>query len=88
MPVASVVPLLSFDCCSFLRPAAGAGTKDLARTEQAGACGWALNEGFKSGTISLREKNPPSNERLTFYHNGLERRLTNVHGEVVKDILA
>ncbi|MCB9875622.1 MAG: DUF1501 domain-containing protein [Planctomycetaceae bacterium] len=27
-------------------------------------------------------------ERLTFYHNGLERRLTNVHGQVVKDILA
>ncbi len=28
---------------------------DLAGTEQAGACGWALNEGFKSGTISLGE---------------------------------
>ena len=27
-------------------------------------------------------------ERLTYYHNGLERRLTNVHGHVVKDILA
>jgi len=27
-------------------------------------------------------------ERLTFYHNGLERRLTNVHGHIVKDILA
>ncbi|QDT10650.1 DUF1501 domain-containing protein [Planctomycetes bacterium K23_9] len=27
-------------------------------------------------------------ERLTYYHNGLERRLTNVHGEVVKDVLA
>ena len=27
-------------------------------------------------------------ERLTFYHNGLERRLTNVHGHVVKDLLA
>ena len=26
-------------------------------------------------------------ERLTFYHNGLERRLTNVHGEVIKDVL-
>jgi uncharacterized protein (DUF1501 family) len=25
---------------------------------------------------------------LTFYHNGIERRLTNVHGHVVKDILA
>lgn len=27
-------------------------------------------------------------ERLSFYHNGLERRLTNVHGHVMKDILA
>jgi hypothetical protein len=27
-------------------------------------------------------------ERLTFYHNGFERRLTDVHGHVVKDILA
>lgn len=27
-------------------------------------------------------------ERLTFYHNGLERRLTNVHGNVVGDVLA
>jgi hypothetical protein len=26
-------------------------------------------------------------ERLTFYHNGLERRLTDVHGHVVTDIL-
>jgi hypothetical protein len=25
--------------------------------------------------------------RLTFYHNGIERRLTNVHGNVVRDIL-
>ena len=27
-------------------------------------------------------------ERLTFYHNGLERRLTNVHGHVVRNVLA
>ena len=27
-------------------------------------------------------------ERLSFYHNGLERRLTNVHGHVIKEILA
>ncbi len=27
-------------------------------------------------------------ERLTFYHNGLERRLTDVHGEVVRPVLA
>ncbi|EMI24571.1 DUF1501 domain-containing protein [Rhodopirellula europaea] len=27
-------------------------------------------------------------ERLTYYHNGLERRLTNVHGNVIHDVLA
>ncbi len=27
-------------------------------------------------------------QRLTYYHNGIQRRLTNVHGEVVKAILA
>jgi len=27
-------------------------------------------------------------ERLSFYHNGLERRLTNVHGQVIRDVLA
>jgi hypothetical protein len=28
-----------------------------------------------------------NHERLTFYHNGIRRRLTNVHGEVVREIL-
>jgi len=27
-------------------------------------------------------------ERLTFYHNGIQRRITNVHGEVLHDILS
>ena len=27
-------------------------------------------------------------EKLTFYHNGIERRLTNVHGEVLREIIA
>jgi uncharacterized protein (DUF1501 family) len=27
-------------------------------------------------------------ERLTFYHNGIQRRLTNVHGHVIHDVLA
>jgi hypothetical protein len=26
-------------------------------------------------------------ERLTYYHNGLERRLTDVHGHVIKEML-
>jgi hypothetical protein len=27
-------------------------------------------------------------ERLSFYHNGIQRRLTDVHGHVVKPLLA
>lgn len=27
-------------------------------------------------------------ERLTFYHNGIQRRLTNVHGHVIRELLA
>ena len=27
-------------------------------------------------------------ERLSYYHNGIERRLTDVHGEVIQDVLA
>jgi len=27
-------------------------------------------------------------EQLTFYHNGIQRRLTNVHGEVIADLLS
>jgi arylsulfatase A-like enzyme len=26
-------------------------------------------------------------EQLTFYHNGIQRRLTNVHGNIIKQIL-
>jgi hypothetical protein len=26
--------------------------------------------------------------RLTFYHNGIQRRLTNVHGHVLRELLA
>lgn len=29
-----------------------------------------------------------NHEQLTFYHNGIERRLTNVHGRVIEDLLA
>ena len=27
-------------------------------------------------------------KRLTYYHNGFERRLTDVHGRVIKEILS
>jgi hypothetical protein len=29
-----------------------------------------------------------NHERLTYYHNGIQRRLTNVHGEVIQGVLA
>lgn len=29
-----------------------------------------------------------NHEKLTYYHNGFERRLTDVHGHVIKDVLA
>jgi len=29
-----------------------------------------------------------NHERLSFYHNGIERRLTDVHGKVIREILA
>ena len=29
-----------------------------------------------------------NHEKLTFYHNGIERRLTNVHGNLIGEILA
>ncbi len=29
-----------------------------------------------------------NHKRLTFYHNGIERRLTDVHGEIIHPILA
>ncbi len=27
-------------------------------------------------------------ERLSYYHNGIERRLTDVHGRVIREVLA
>ena len=27
-------------------------------------------------------------EQLTVYHNGIERRLTDVHGKVIREVLA
>jgi len=27
-------------------------------------------------------------EKLTFYHNGINRRLTDVHGQVIQGVLA
>ncbi|MDF1746015.1 MAG: DUF1501 domain-containing protein, partial [Gimesia sp.] len=29
-----------------------------------------------------------NHEELTFYHNGIDRRLTNVEGHVIRDVLS
>jgi hypothetical protein len=29
-----------------------------------------------------------NHERLSYYHNGIERRLTDVHGHVIHDVVA
>ena len=40
---------------------------------------------------NIREKDAPllglDHEHLTFYHNGSQRRLTDVHGHVIKELL-
>ena len=28
-----------------------------------------------------------NHQKLTYYHNGIERRLTNVHGDIIQDII-
>ena len=59
--------------------------------------GQSDNFGFKSvqGKSSVYDFNATilhlmglDHERLSYYHNGLERRLTNVHGHVIHKILA
>ncbi len=59
--------------------------------------GQSDNFGFKAAVdpVSVYDFNATilhlmglDHERLTYYHNGLERRLTNVHGRVVEGVLA
>ena len=70
---------------------AGAGVK------KGHSYGKSDNFGFKSaeGKSSIYDFNATilhlmglDHERLSFYHNGLERRLTNVHGHVIKEVLS
>ena len=61
------------------------------------ACGETDDFGFRvtQGPVSVHDFHATilqllgiDHERLTYYHNGIQRRLTNVHGQIVKDILA
>jgi hypothetical protein len=70
---------------------AGAGLKPGMAYGSTDEVGWKANENpvhwydFHATVMHLLGLN---HEKLTFYHNGIHRRLTNVHGEVIEDILA
>jgi hypothetical protein len=70
---------------------AGAGLKQGITYGQTDEVGWKVAEkpvhwhDFHATVLHLLGID---HEKLTFYHNGIERRLTNVHGEVISDILA
>jgi hypothetical protein len=70
---------------------AGAGLKPGVAFGETDDIGWKVAEhpvawhDFHATVLHLLGIN---HEKLTFYHNGIQRRLTNVHGEVVKGILA
>jgi hypothetical protein len=70
---------------------AGAGLKSGMAYGQTDEIGWKASENqvhwhdFHATVLHLLGID---HTRLTFYHNGIERRLTNVHGELVRGILA
>jgi len=47
---------------------------------------WRFGGGL--GGIALIHLLGLDHQQLTFYHNGTERRLTDVHGEVIQEVLA
>jgi hypothetical protein len=70
---------------------AGAGLKHGVAYGSTDEIGWKAGEGivalpdFHATVLHLLDID---HKRLTYYHNGIHRRLTNVHGEVVTPILA
>jgi hypothetical protein len=70
---------------------AGAGLKQGIAYGSTDEIGWKASDGivtwpdFHATVLHLLGID---HKRLTYYHNGIQRRLTNVHGEVVKPILA
>jgi hypothetical protein len=70
---------------------AGAGLKPGAAYGSTDEIGWKAAENpvhwydFHATVLRLLGLD---HEKLTFYHNGIQRRLTNVHGEVIEEILA
>ncbi len=70
---------------------AGAGVKAGTSFGSTDAFGWKAQENaatvydFHATILHLLGIN---HERLTFYHNGVERRLTDVHGEILRPVLS
>ena len=70
---------------------AGAGLRNGVRIGQSDEIGWKAVErpipwhDFHATVLHLLGID---HERLTYYHNGIQRRLTNVHGTVVEEVLA
>lgn len=70
---------------------AGAGLKPGFAYGNTDAIGWKVAEApqtwhdFHATVLHLFGMD---HTRLTFYHNGIQRRLTNVHGKVLKAVLA
>ncbi|MEM7234553.1 MAG: DUF1501 domain-containing protein, partial [Planctomycetota bacterium] len=70
---------------------AGAGLKPGTSYGRTDDIGWKVAENpvtwhdFHATVLHLLGLN---HEHLTFYHNGIHRRLTNVHGRVIHDIIA
>lgn len=70
---------------------AGAGVKKGVAIGQTDEIGWKVIErpipwhDFHATVLHLLGID---HEKLTYYHNGIQRRLTNVHGEVVREVLA
>lgn len=69
---------------------AGAGLKPGTAYGSTDEIGWKASENpvtwpdFHATVLHLLGIN---HERLTYYHNGIQRRLTNVHGEVIRGVL-
>ena len=70
---------------------AGAGLKPGMSYGETDELGWKATENpvhWHDFHATLLHLLGMDHERLTFYHNGIQRRLTNVHGEVVHDLIA
>ena len=70
---------------------AGAGVKAPFSYGATDAFGWKAEQNISSAHdlhATILHLLGLDHERLTFYHNGIERRLTDVHGHVLKEVVA